>query len=117
MLLVKDFRVPFLLAGVTMAGFVTLCFGPSGVAWRLFDSEAVRGRGEELLVGVSAAEAGKGPESWLAISSLNLSGSFLAQNSSIVMSRSLTPQYLYLPSLNWVYILVSSRVEPGSGSS
>ena len=100
-----------------MAGFVTLCFGPSGVAWRFFDLEAVCGRGEGVFEEVTLAGAGKGPESWLATSSLKLSGSFLAQNSSIVMSRSLTPQYLYLPSLNWVYILVSSRVEPGSGPS
>ncbi len=46
-----------------------------------------------------------------------LSGSILAQNSSIVSSRSLTPQYLYSPSLSLVYILMSSSVAPGSGPS
>ena len=62
MLPVKDFRMPFLLPGVNMAGFVTLSFElPSGVSWLLSSLEAVRGRGEGLLEGVSLAGAGKGP--------------------------------------------------------
>ncbi len=62
MLSVKDFRTPFLLPGVTMAGFVTLCFGlRSGVSWLLSSLEAVRGGGEGLLEGVNLAGAGKGP--------------------------------------------------------
>ena len=100
-----------------MAGFVTLRLATSGVSWRLFDLEAVCDRGEAPSVGVSLAGAGKEPESCLAIRCLVLSGSFLAQNSSIVSFKSLTPQYLYSPFSSFVYILMSSSVAPSSGPS
>ena len=66
---------------------------------------------------MSFAGAGKGLDPWLAIRSLMLSGSILAQNASIVSSRSLTPQYLYSPFSSFVYILMSSSVAPSSGPS